>query len=1749
MAGLENFTIQKELYIGTRTQVFRATNTENGQSYILKTSSADGFSSNQVDFLLKEYKKAEKLTNKDVAKYLDYIQDKGITLVIEDIGAISLREYVEKYPFSMTDFLDIAISITQALAYIHSQSLVHKDINLSNIVINTDTKQVQIIDFGISSVLERSYQQAINLDLLEGTIAYISPEQTGRINRSIDYRSDLYSLGITFYELLSGKLPFEGKDNGELVYAHLAQIPTPLHTIASKRIQEQIPESLSEIVHKLIAKNAEDRYQTSLGLLYDLEKCKSLWQENKDIDFEIAQEDFSDKLVLPQKLYGREQEIAQIWTNFEKVCKGENQFLLVTGVSGIGKSSVIHSVYEPLTEKKGYFVSGKFDQLKKNIPYFAFIQAFSELFKQILTEDAAKIESWKNKLRSALGVNAALVTELIPEAEILLGKQKAVEELSAIESQNRLRYTLEEFVAVFTQIQHPLILFIDDLQWADSATLDLLEHLLHSDHIPALFLIGAYRHNEIDQNPHLQIVLNRIKEKRPVQDIRLAALKANDVQQFLQDTFDSTQDISELTELLVQKTAGNPFFLGEIVKNLYTEGSIFYQNRQWQWDIEKIKASKISDNVVDLLINKMKKLPDYLQVSLMYAACWGGEFVRENIYAICPLSKEQIDQAFHEAIAQDFLISWNTTESFVHDRVQQAAYALVEDSKKADIHAQIGRKLWNKTQKVEEIDTIFGLLNHLNQSLEVLTETEKKDLVLLNFVAGKRAKNANAYGSAIQYLSISKDLATDTIWQTDYDFAKNLWKDYAESHFLNNELSKSQEFIYEALEKCTSETDKMDFYLALVVQNTLISKYQEAIDILIQSLEAIGEPLPPKEDWGAAIGAGIGETFQLLGTKSIASLIDLSELNDTKDKSIIKMQAVGLVPSYIVDPNLFALLVVRATNFSIKNGNIPQSANVYSCFGILANVALGNLQMAHEFGELALKLAEKSNNTVEKTKASYIKALFTSPWTRPLNEMTSCFERAFLWGVESGELQYGGFGACYAPFYPILQDADLTTTFPAALQKSIDFNHKTNNQVAFLIDVGFKLNFFPLANLQVDGMDEEELIKNCLATQNFAALCIYHIYKASVALYLEDWQQALDTITESEKYSAFVAGMYFASEFQFYQSIILSQAYQLIESEDKTVWAEKIQANRTKFESYAQICPDNFSHKYQLIEAQWASIEGRDWDAIKHYKKAIEQAKEYRFLSIQALSNQLAANFWNAKDDDTYKLVHLKDAYQLYTIWGAKRISEHILAQNPEISLKKSFSTTQRSSFITTHANLSTQTHNSYMHTTQGGFMDSQTLIKASAAISNERHLDKLLLRMIQVIQENAGAEKVVILKQERGMPYIQATSNGDIYLKEWVKPEHKPDLLSVSIVNYVSRLQETVVLDDASQSKQFAKDEYIKKYSPKSILALPISYQGEVTAILYMENNLTYAAFQVEQLEAVKMLSIQMAISIENAVVYESLEERVKIRTSELQEAYYLIETKNKDITASINYASRIQNAILPHTEMFQKLLPNSFVFFKPKDVVSGDSYWLAEKENKTIIAAIDCTGHGVPGAFMSMIANDLLNQVVHDYEVHLPHDILNNLDALLLKTLKKDPNSEVRDGMDISVCTLIYEDGQITQINYAGAMNPFYYVQDGVFMEIKADKKPIGGQQYNDNSFTLHQISVNSPTTIYLSSDGFQDQFGGKENRKFLVKRFRELLFQIHQKDLSEQKQILEETLSQWKGNREQIDDILVIGFKINP
>jgi PAS domain S-box-containing protein len=1414
-----------------------------------------------------EYSLAAELDPQWATRPLALTRHEGrMMLVLEDPGGEPLDGVLARgrgQPLELTRFLRLAPGLATALGQVHRHGMIHKDIKPANVFVD-DVGNVRLTGFGIASRLPHECQAPAPPEVTAGTLAFMAPEQTGRMNRSIDSRSDLYSLGITFYEMLTGTLPFSAADPMEWIHCHIARLPVP----PSERVTG-VPAQLSAIVMKLLAKAAEERYQTAAGLEADLHRCLTEWEARRRIDlFPLGVHDVSDRLLIPEKLYGREREIDALLASFDRVvANGTPELVLVSGYSGVGKSSVVNELHKVLVLPRGLFASGKFDQYKRDIPYTTLAQAFQTLIRQILAKSEAEVAQWREALREAVGPNGQLIVNLIPEVEFVIGKQPPVSDLPPQDEQNRFQVVFRRFLGAFARPEHPLALFLDDLQWLDAATLELLEHLITDPDVRHLMLVGAYRDNEVSSSHPLTRTLEAIRKAGAnMQEIVLAPLRLDDISGLVADALHCDRDFARpLAQLVHEKTGGNPFFTIQFLTALAEEGLLAFDRNAaaWIWDLAHIRAKGYTDNVVDLMIGKLKRLSNTTQEALQQLACLGNVAEIATLILVNRESEEEIHKGLWDATRTGLVLRREGAYAFLHDRVQEAAYALIPEGERAAAHLRIGRALASRTVAAELEEHIFEIVNQLDRGAALIDLREERERVAeLNLIAGKRAKASTAYASAMNYLADGRALLAQDCWDRRYELTFSLEYNQAACELLTADLAAAEERLTMLSSRAEKLVDIAAVACLRLTLYTTLDQSDRGVEVCLEFLRRGGvhwSPHPTKDD----VRREYERIWSQLGSRSIEELVDLPLMSDPESRATLDVLTEVVTPALFTDENLLSLVICRMANLSLEHGNSDGSCFAYVWLGMILGPHFGDYRAGFRFGRLGYDLVEKHGLHRFKARAYMSFGNLVIPWTRHIQTGRALVRRAFDAANKIGDLTFAAY-SCNNLNTNLLATGDPLGDVQREAENGLEFARKARFGLVIDIIIGQLRLIRTLRGLTPqfssfnDAEFDESRFEHHLQNDPRLALpeCWYWIRKLQARVYAGEYASAIEAASNARRLLWTSPSFFEVAEYHFYDALARAVQYEAASADERPRHLEALASHHKQLEVWAENCPENFVNRAALVGAEIARLEGRDLDAMRLYEQAIQSAREHGFVQNEALAHEVAARFYLARGFETIGDVYLRNARNCYDRWGALGKLKQLDERYPHLHEERA--PTSPTATIGTPL----------------GQLDVETVVKASQALSSEIVLRKLIETLMRIAVEHAGAERGLLILFRGDEPQIEAeatTGHGRVEVnvrRAAVTPSDLPQ----SALHYVIRTRERVVLDDASTSSSYS-DEYVRRKHPRSVLCVPIVKQTKLVGALYLENNLTPGAFTPGRIAVLELLASQAAISLENARLYSDLQ------------------------------------------------------------------------------------------------------------------------------------------------------------------------------------------------------------------------------------------------------------------------------------
>jgi PAS domain S-box-containing protein len=1396
------------------------------------------------------------------ARPLEMLREHGRTmLVLGDPGGEPLHRLLAT-PMEVRSFLRIAVSLSHAVGRLHDRGLVHKDIKPANIITDLATGRAWLTGFGIATRLPRERPAPEPPETIAGTLAYMAPEQTGRMNRSIDSRSDLYALGVTLYQMLTGTLPFTATDPMEWVHCHVAKRAIP----PTERVKD-VPGAISAIIMKLLAKTAEDRYQTATGLQRDLERCLATWEAQRRIEyFPLGQRDQPDRLLIPEKLYGRESQIKSLLASFDRVVKrGLPELVLVSGYSGVGKSAVVHELHKPLVSSGGLFASGKFDQHQRDIPYATLAQAFQSLVRHLLAKSDADLAPWRDALRQALDPLGRLIIDLVPELQLVIGDQPPVPEAPPQDAQRRFQLVFRRFIGVFARQDHPLALFLDDLQWLDMATLDLLEDLLTRSDQRHLLLIGAYRHNEVGAAHPLARKLDEVRNAGArVQEISLAPLAREGVDQFMTEALRcEPADVAPLAHLMHEKTGGNPFFLIQFLYALAEDALLTFDRdkARWCWDLGGIHAKGYTENVADLMVAKLSGLPADARQALLRLACLRSSAEVATLALVQGTSQQQVHTDLREAVRLGLIEPLDSSYRFVHDRVQEAAYGLVVAEDKPSLHLRIGMALAGCADLEDETsEQLYVIANQLHRGVSAVTsEVQRERIVAVNLAAGRRARAATAYNAAVVYLEFARELLGDKAHPRCSSTAFAIALLRAECEFLVGQPAVAEAQLLVLSQSCPNLQASADVTRLRTNLYTAQGQCAYAVDVCLAFLRQVGiewRPHPSDREVDEE-----GHLLRRLAEElSDERLHALPPMTDPDHLATMAVFTDLVTPALLTDLNLSNIVILASARLTLQHGICDRSSYALVCVFSVFDIRYAEAELGLRLARFAVSLANLQPELRWSGRTLMVFGHFATPWVLPIRSGEPFIRRALEIALATGDLTWVTYSHralvlsryfCGDPLQEVCKDAEQAIAFAEAsgLHGHIAALAPQRNLALSLMGWGKEIGFAPLDPAAPHPLEG--------TLQQYA--CIDYIARIQTEMFHGRHEAALALVERGDKLFRTVRAYLDTVEYRFYAALTHAAACAASSPQRREVHVSSLRQHHDKLTIRCAHASANFADRLTLLAAEIARIEGRELDAEQLYEKAIRLAQESGFVQIEAIAAECAARFYEARGIRTVGLFYLAHARNCYLRWGADGKVRQLDEMHPQLREKEAVL--------------------GPMNTigTPVGHLDLTTVLRVSEAVSGEIVLAKLVDTLLRTAIEYAGAERgLLILPQDAELRIeAEATTDDDSVTIKFRDAPISDTELPESLVLYAARRQENVLLDDASVSDEFGNDEYIRRRRARSVLCLPLIKQGKPVALLYLENNLAPRVFTPARVAVLKFLASEAATSLDNARLYRELHER----------------------------------------------------------------------------------------------------------------------------------------------------------------------------------------------------------------------------------------------------------------------------------
>lgn len=1503
---------------------------KDGATLVVETLDMDYPGRKQVAELRREGRLCQQLSNiKGVRKVHELVpHGSGNLALIADPYEASLHSQLLQARgngLPLKDVLNTALQLTQILGQIHRKDIVHKAITAENVLINPASGEVALAGFGIASELDQEPQATQMSRLPQGELPYMSPEQTGRMNRDLDYRSDYYSFGVLLFELVTGVRPFKANSLLEWVHCHIGQLPRSPH-----ELNPNIPEALSNIILKLLAKSPEQRYHSAEGLGHDLKHCAdALSAENATYLPVLGQKDLAHKFLLPQGLYGREAELSKLLGLFEDAAAGHTQFCLVHGYSGVGKTALVNELDKYQVRRRGFLVQGKFDQYHQGDTYSTLARTFQGLIQQLLLEPEEKLANWRQKLQSALAPNAALVIDLVPELALIIGAQPEVAELPPAEAKNRLHIVLTAFVRVFAGEGHPVVLFLDDLQWCDVPTLELLRRIVCSKEQSHLLLIGAYRSNEVPAGHPLQLMLDEVSSQSNIVQLPVKPLDPESVAHLVADGLcRSVEEIQPLSELLYQKAQGNPFFTNELLRHLHKVGAITpnLESDSWNWDLTKADWSSVSNDVVAFMVSSLRRLASETQTLLQLAACIDNRFdlktlaqiynkpIAETAQALLPALKQCTIRPLHNDYRlvddKSEQLDFDTSYSFQHDRVQQAAYRLIDKEKLKSVHLSIGRLMLQQHADEVPDDDVIDIVGHLNAGRQLIEDpAELKELANLNLRAGQRARKTSAYEAALGYLKLAEELAGPNAWRAEPILMQKLASETQLCNYLTGRTSEADQWAQKLLEHANTPLEKSDILAIRTRQYATLGRMKESVQAAIQGLALLGIEFP-EEPTRADIARERAQVIQNLGDRQIEDLVNEPLEQDPETLTAMRLFMEVFAAAFLSGSgNLFPYLVLKSVNLSLRSGICPESAFNYAAYGMILCGELDDPALGYQYGKVGLAINEKLGDLTLRARVIYVYAMFIHHWSEHWSSLTPWFKKGIEAGYQTGDLLYLAYSAQDCVIWDPRLDLETAHRLHAEnldIVRECAYQDSLDSGTLFL---QLQRNLLGLTHsptsLNDDSFDERSCLAGMQQRQFQTGLANYHIYSAEACYLHGVFGKALTHVQEQDKLIKSAMSLPQLTRFYLIANLTLSHHYPSMNPKQQSQTLVRLEQDLERMTRWANNCEENFRHLQYLMNAELERLQGQAQKALSLYDLAIDTAKEHGFLRDEAIACERAARLLIALKKRRSAEGYLRGAHHIYDRWGAH--TKVTLLEQEFSSFHQLFSGVQKS-----------HTWNSDTE------IDLASVLKASRAISGEIVLDRLLDKTMGILLENAGAQWGCMAVRQQGSLKVEAAILPTPLPENKGLPKHTlasfADTgtipLPVTLITKVLHHGQAIVLHQASTDSDFKLDPYICHFHPQSILCVPIKRE-RFEGVVYLENNLSSGVFSEARVETIRLLAAQASVAIENARLYEqvqeysrTLEHKVAERTTQLEKLNHELQSlANRDSLTGVANRRRGDN------------------------------------------------------------------------------------------------------------------------------------------------------------------------------------------------------------------------------------------------
>jgi predicted ATPase/signal transduction histidine kinase len=1467
---------------GPRSKVYRHFGENESDVSICKIP---GNSKNSKGELLNEYEIVSQLNINGIRQPIKkgFFENKE-AFYYKYFEGISLKQYILEKPVSPVVFFTIALNVIKTLKLKHGSGITHLRINPNNILVNPLTLETLIIDFTLAA--RTSENTTPKFADWGDELAYMAPEQTGHFNKTIDRRTDLYSLGIVLYELWSGLLPFIETATSDIIHSHLVKIPLLL-----KNLKPETPDFISDVIVKLLEKNPGSRYQTVNGLEVDLNECFYFINTGKiNSEFQAGKFDQPDRLMLSQNFHGRKKELELLKSSFERVKDFGKEVFFISGNPGVGKTALVHEFARYVVKNSGIVLSGSFGKISPSSPNQAVLQAFQDLATQILSHSDKKLEEWKTILKQAVDDIGQLLVELVPEFSWILGEQKPLPEMNAGQLESSINFLFYRLLKEIANPVQPVVLFIDNFYKADLASLKTFKSLLELNDIEHVIFIFNYRTSQLKKNPKFQEKFEELLAVTPSKnEIKLENLELEDVACFLKDSF-ITSNPDELSNIVYKKTLGNPFFLHKFLYSLYEAKILVFDSviQQWEWDKEKTESVQLALNVVDYMTEKVKILQDTEIKILKQAACLGNQFQINHLAELTNLPLPELNNTISKLVEQEIIIKQIGYCKFAHERIQEAVYELLSSDEKALAHYKVYELLKNEITHDTTNIVLFTVSNHLALGFSHIPKEQYFDKLMLFQEASKRAKRTASFELSFRYSNLSIALLEESDWDKHYEIVLDIYNEAAETGMIVGEFEKAQEYLQKSLKHAKNFNDRIKAHAIKINHLSERHQFTETVDYLLQVLDEIGYGIKRNPGKLSTLWEFILVKLQFIG-KSTNDILNLPEMKDERAKAFIKLTVMAGVAIFGSAPDILPVIYFRQTRLSLKYGNSEYSPYSYSGYGFAITAFMGDLVKGYDLAKMSLQLVEKNNSDIIKAKVMVIFYGFLSYWRDSLIESVAPLREAYLIGRQTGDLLYASFGASFYNQIRIFTGFNLNELLDSLTSDCVTIKNLNQDLVYIITEIQrqYVLNLMIKVNepwiLQNEGFDENIYLGKLEELNDEASKFDLYFYKLALACQFNEYEIGFTNSELARKYEEETTSRQIP-----YPAFLFFSAMAVIKStvQNPNGLTSKNRKNAKKkinlLKSFAKHAPQNFENKHTLLEAFLLEASGKMVESGMKFQKAVDLSVKSGFIHEEAIAREHFAYFLFKIGQAEFGELMIQKSYDCFKKWGAENKCSQLSAKFPLVFGKV---TEESDNTISGFQNI----------------YDLNTIIKSNRVLSSENSLEGLLKKMVELVISNASCTKVVIaLKNSEKELVSRAIGTNEIITVFSAEENHSTLEFPNSVVHYVSNSKMEFASPNLKQDTRYKFDEYVKLNSPVSACCIPIVSNNILLGVLYLENNLAESAFDKKRIEFFKTIASQLAISLDNVMLYTEMEIKVKNRTSELKEAKEVVERSLENLKST---------------------------------------------------------------------------------------------------------------------------------------------------------------------------------------------------------------------------------------------------------